>query len=242
MPWIITRKFDIFSLVFHQHIKGDFMYKKTWALLALLLGHNTVASNDAQQEKEFFRAVKSHNVAALQDFIEHKGMDPHLRDEHNNTVLHVAVLRRNLGAVRYLTQLKNSDGTNKINPNLKGDHGKTPLHLLAAYTPDLPATPPFQCRDNLAIMIALFQAGADANVLNTSNESPLFHAAKHERFDLIECLLRNGANPMQLPLSHRTAVLALLLKNTPTVAALFVIAEQIHLQKILESLTQETQQ
>lgn len=96
-------------------------------------------------------------------------------DGNNNTPLHAAMVNPNPEMIQVLL-LNNAD------PNIKNSHKMTPLHLAV-------------CKKNgLAVVRLLIEAGAKINKADKYGNTPLHIAARYGYQDILEELLKAGAN------------------------------------------------
>ena len=96
------------------------------------------------------------------------------------TALHIAVFKSYLAIVQAILQVEG------VNVNARTGEGETPLHM--AWRASI--------QDQLPILQALLEAGADPNAADDNGETPLFRVFCHERhIHVVEALLHGGANP-----------------------------------------------
>ncbi|XP_048243945.1 ankyrin-1-like [Haliotis rufescens] len=125
-------------------------------------------------------ACKLGNVSIIRSLLQHNA-DPGSRNDHNNTVLHVAVASNSGEAVNALIKghavIKYINGQN--------NSGDTVLHIACRHT-------------NTDIMETLLQAGADANIRNYSDEAAIHLTCKQKDSNPVEILLDKGCDANSL--------------------------------------------
>jgi len=126
--------------------------------------------------KDCYLAIKNNKLDQLARCVEKYGVDAGYDD---GTLLHQAIFQNNIEAVKYLLSAS-------ANSNALYDQSVTPL--IAAIDDK---------RWNIARL--LIENGADVNLKDANNNSPLSKAIFHFDGDasLIEMLLRHGADPYQ---------------------------------------------
>ena len=167
-----------------------------------------------EKNKELFEAVKQGELQKVMDILE-RGIDVNERDENGNTALLYACEYCNLEIVEELLKrgadvsIKNNDGRTALigvvsfpyfeDKKLEivrtlikngivveeGDNGnkryKTALIIACE-------------KNNLEIVKELLKEGADANMLDQFNCSPLMYACKNANLEMAKELIKKGAN------------------------------------------------
>jgi len=159
-------------------------------LLALaapfVLAGPTAAQNYSDGYK-FLQAVEKKDGTAAMELLDAPGSTViNARDVANGrTALHIAVERRDMTWVNFLTQ-------RHANPNLADNRGVTPL---------MRATQ-LGFHEGIA---ALVKAGARVDEPNSAGETPLISAVHRRDIPLMRVLLEAGANPDRTDNSGRSA-------------------------------------
>lgn len=127
----------------------------------------------ADQER-WFKAAAAGDVNALKQAL-NQGMDVNIRDEAQNTALHLATKQAHLNTMRLLIE-------NGANLNAQNDDLSTPLHLT---------------EKNMESIRVLLEAGADPNITDKDYDFPYYFAFYGSMTrELTELYIRHGANLM----------------------------------------------
>lgn len=126
--------------------------------------------------KEFIRAAKNGDVAALKALFKSDGRLITVRDSDGSTALHCATWKGHEPTVAWL--LDNGADVHIHNQN---DHwGTTALHAAAH-------------ADHAGIAQRLIDAGADVNAKDRDGRTPLFHTSFHQAKAAAKVLIKHGA-------------------------------------------------
>lgn len=106
-----------------------------------------------------------------------RGANVDTLDHAGRTPLLIAVLRKNIGAVRILTAWG-------ANPNIADTRGRTPVYLTFFSGAD----------DHKDILRTLLEHGANVNHATHDGDTPLSRAAEHRSRDNVVTLLQHGAD------------------------------------------------
>lgn len=142
-----------------------------------------------------FRAIKAGDRGEIERSIGRGEARPELRDNHGNTLLHIAVeVKRNeLACIALLLE-------NGWNPNAQNQIGATPLHY-AALRKD----------SGRAVAQILIENRANPNAITNSGHTPLHLACERYKTELVQILLENGALPSAVDARKNTPLHMLLL-------------------------------
>ncbi len=121
---------------------------------------------------DIFKIVKDNDFISLRNNL--KYIKINTKDLYNNSLLHYAVINKNLDITRFLL-------LNKIDINDTNNDNNTALHLSIL-------------NDSIAIFKTLIKANALIDVLNNDGESPLMLAIKLNREEMIQILMSLHAN------------------------------------------------
>ncbi len=128
-------------------------------------------------EKNFFRAIKENNVAAVKAFFD-AGINPNSVNENKITALNVAIKESETKIVKAIIE--------KADINLKDNNGNSPLYLALKENKD-------------DVVEALLAKNVDTNAVGrdggTENQSILYLATIRNDEALVQKLLEKGANP-----------------------------------------------
>lgn len=116
------------------------------------------------------------------------GADINVRDKYGATPLMTAARWGNIPMVRFL--LKNGATPNQP----RSEAGRMALHVACAYY------------GGMQICKALIAAGADVNAVTLKGETPLMMAASNGKADVVELLLRLGADKQKKDQNGKTAL------------------------------------
>ena len=135
-------------------------------------------------ERQLRRAVLDQDLPTVRRILQQPGggfiNNVSATDTNGWTALHCAVYRGHLAIVQAILQVEG------VNVNVKTVTGKTPLHMVWRAS----------IRDELPIMQALLEAGANPNAANFGGLTPLFYYTIHPcSTSTVEALLAGGANP-----------------------------------------------
>lgn len=120
------------------------------------------------------KAVLNGNFEAVKLLLKQQNVVNSL-DGNKNTPLHVAMVEPHMKIIQFLLE-------NRADPNIKNTRKMTPLHLVA-------------CKKNgLAVVRLLLAAGAKTNRADIYGNTPLHLAARYGNKDILEELLKAGAN------------------------------------------------
>ena len=166
------------------------------------------------------------NFTMAKDFLA-KGADPRLTDHEGNNALHYIAMFGDASLAALA--LHNVDFSAKsLFINKKDGDGEAPLH---------------KAIDNLEVMRWLLENGAEVNVINNKNETPLFLAVEEDDGDNdweiiegVKILLAHGANP-ELENYRQETPLEIAEENDSTEIA--SLLEQIAKEKETASLLEE---
>mmetsp|Transcript_33999 Transcript_33999/g.59251 ORF Transcript_33999/g.59251 Transcript_33999/m.59251 type:complete len:322 (-) Transcript_33999:2304-3269(-) len=127
---------------------------------------------------DIFRAVRSGDRAAIRSLITADPNAVHAKDESGNSPLHLAVeLKKN--EINVLTLLLDSGS----DVNARNNQGATPLHHVALRKEGVKA-----------VAELLLSRGADPNIQMRSGHTPLHLACEYTKVELVQALLRVGAD------------------------------------------------
>ena len=117
------------------------------------------------------------------------------------SLLHEAVLWRNLEVVKYLIE-------KGMDVNIRSDYQLTPLHCTAFTTPHAfyDNLIDFKTKEQIKIAQFLVQQGADVDAKDNMGLTPLMTAIEFKEWDLIEPLLKLGADKSIKNLDGKTAL------------------------------------
>ena len=155
--------------------------------LAALLAPLPAAAQIYSNGFKFLEAVKEKDGEVVNEMLNEPGSTVvNARDvSSGETGLHIAVARRDLTWIRFLSQ-------KGANPNIADNRGVTPL-ILASQLGFLEGVD------------ALIEAGARIDVTNNAGETPLIYAVLSNNRQLAEMLLKAGADPDRRDNSGRSA-------------------------------------
>ena len=126
--------------------------------------------------KEFIKAAKKGDLAALKALLKSDGGLIGARDSDGSTALHCATWKGHEATVAWL--LGNGADVESHNQN---DHwGTTALHAAAH-------------ANHAGIAQRLIEAGADVNAKDREGRTPLFHTSFHQAKATAKVLLKHGA-------------------------------------------------
>jgi len=125
-----------------------------------------------------FEAAKSGSVEDVKYFIEELGFGVNMKNERNETPLHIATGYNSLEVLQYLVS-QGADVNAKSN-----DCASTPLHSAAFRN------------SSIEVLQYLISQGADVNATDHWNQTPLYFAAiaLHDSVDILQYLLSQGAD------------------------------------------------
>ena len=184
-----------------------------------------------QFEQNIFKACKNGDFTSFQWLIEKENIDKNIKvtDEIANpppfvqfqkktypqefnlgdSLIHIAVRRKHLLIVQYLIEVQN------IDPNVPGNHGKTPLHYACLYPNKeiaeylISKGANIEAKDDdgnqiihsasigglLPIVQYLIEtAKIDKDITNSSGKTPLHYACLYGHERIVEYLISQGAN------------------------------------------------
>ncbi|KAK0067811.1 serine/threonine-protein phosphatase 6 regulatory ankyrin repeat subunit C, partial [Biomphalaria pfeifferi] len=172
-----------------------------------------------EDEYELMQAVKTHSVQKIRTML-NKGVDPNFFKNSLNrqTPLHLAsedlASEKIVGILLFFS----------ANPNAQDSIGCTPLHLACLH-------------GNAATVELLVQAGADVNIIDNYEETPLLTACKVNRrstCQIVDKLLEAGAI-VSCTNNHRQSVLHILTSphHFPTRTEVWMVEDRFSLMKKL---------
>lgn len=127
-------------------------------------------------EKEFFRAVKLGDAAAVSRYLEAEPGLLHIRDAEQSTPLHSAAWKGQLEIVKMLI----AAGAD-VNARNENDHwGTSPLHAAAH-------------ANQAAIAEALIASGAEIEANDRNGKTPMHHTTFHKATAAAKVLRTHGA-------------------------------------------------
>ena len=140
-------------------------------------------------------AIQSNNSVIVNTLLEAKA-DPNARTQNLVTPLYIASLKGNMEIVNCLI-------TAQANPNIQDVMGNTPLAVAIATQEILSISRALLGKSYIAhqspnqyeTVDALLTAGADPNIANSINCTPLHIAARHGMINIVIRLLKAKANP-----------------------------------------------
>lgn len=127
-------------------------------------------------QKDFLKAAKSGNLAALKMLLENDSNLLATKDSDGSTALHCATWKGHREIVAFLI----GAGID-VNAHNQNEHwGTTPLHAAAH-------------ANQTAIAELLIEAGADVNAKDLNGMTPLHHTTFHKANATAKLLVKNGA-------------------------------------------------
>lgn len=139
---------------------------------------------------------EQNNVNLLREAID-AGFDIHMRDHTLNTLLIWASFYSNIGAIQMLLE-------HNANPNVFDNFGGSPLLYASA--------------ENMEAVTALINAGANIHHKTLSGTTPLIHASKHGKINIVQFLLDRGCDPFHSTPNGTTASNVARNSNYPDIA------------------------
>jgi len=128
-------------------------------------------------QEAWFKAAASGDEEVLKQAL-NQGIDVNIKDEHENTALHLATKHAHLDAMRLLIEFG-------ADINAQNDYLSTPLHVT---------------EKNMDAIRILLEAGADANMTDKDYNYPYYFAFYGSMTrELTELYIKHGANLMTYP-------------------------------------------
>ncbi|MDP0589953.1 MAG: ankyrin repeat domain-containing protein [Candidatus Endonucleobacter bathymodioli] len=160
----------------------------------LLSAHASVSITNNRNETPIFLTM---NNSALFNILLNMTSDINHADFVGNTLLHHAIIQGNIDAMRALLEL-DAD----INVDIANNYGTTPLHHTILYqlhyTPNNNVTMEentyIKKHRTIQMLNILVNKGADVNIANNNNLTPLHTAASFSSIETIKILLDNNAD------------------------------------------------
>jgi ankyrin repeat protein len=145
-----------------------------YLLLLSFIALDTWGTHSSQHLRHTAQVIKANNNKYLTILLVYLEETDQInrQDKHGNTLLHLAVNKNNVDAVKLLLW-------HRAQTTIANNKGNTPLHC-AAY------------QGNSAIVKLLLAHGAQPNSVNTNDSMPL-HKAVYANKQIVELLLKNGA-------------------------------------------------
>lgn len=175
----MKKRYILFLTVFIILLKAE-------SQIRLTAGDNTVLNqNKTSQEnpaEDIFAAVKNGDLNALKKAAHKDTQLSALIDSTGNSLLHFAAALSDTALVKYLV-------LNKCDVNSRSNSAETPLHIATKYK-------------NQRIIKILIANGAQLDVLDAANRTPLTNAIHHNetakltewKFESVKALVENGAD------------------------------------------------
>lgn len=112
--------------------------------------------------------------AEIAAYLIQQGVDVNLKNQINNTPLHISVKLNRTDVIKVLLKAG-------AKPNVVGENNNTPLHMAAN-------------RNNTDMVKILLDAGANPNSVGDNGDTPLFLAVNNDNAQIINMLLDKGAD------------------------------------------------
>ena len=131
-------------------------------------------------QEQFLEAASQGNLPTVQWILQQPGgVNVNAGDQDGLTALHFAVCRGSVAIVQAILQVEG------VNVNARTISDFAPLHL-ACFS---------RHANQLPILRALLEAGANPNAADDNGDTPLFFVARHSNIRRVEALLDAGADP-----------------------------------------------
>ncbi|XP_062503114.1 transient receptor potential cation channel subfamily A member 1-like isoform X2 [Corticium candelabrum] len=151
--------------------------------------------------------------------------DVNKRNDDEQTPLHCAVENKQDAIVELLCQASKS-GKVTIDPHLKDNHKRTPLHW-AVNT------------GKIELVKAVLSIPQDVNQRGPNNRTPLHMAARDNKPEIANLLLQHGADPLLRDNESKTALGLAVVTGSISIIDVFLSTRGVQLVNLLESISGE---
>ena len=145
-------------------------------IVSLLLNHDADVNAFSNNKTPLMYASENNNIELINLLIE-SDADPNLYLDHENTIQSEGATALSLGR---------TEGSPEA--SLRGPSDRTEVQ------PHVPALVSICSHNNISLVRLLIKSGADVNIHDSENKTPLIVACLNDNIDIVKLLLDNGAN------------------------------------------------